>query len=309
MRVVDSLSCRLQETRQLPLWIALLGSWLTYLIGIGSEPRAQDSNSIHSISDYSDEPLRYDFRQLPTMSTRRSTRATSRQASSRGASPAISTADVPATPRRTSRRGGNTGNAPLPAVGLRTSTAYGTNTVPEPARAAGPQVGEQLNSVLGGILNPVIETNTSSSKFQWVEARMLLTDDADAHTPAGRGGRHSRGSTPAQSSANRSFHHESGIFNQAAIDDSVVQDSPELQDIPEERESAASGPFPESIDTRLEREEIAMRQELEALARRRLIDARAASGETTLSDIWITRELSWTWVSSFLRWVGSFHRS
>jgi hypothetical protein len=99
------------------------------------------------------------------MSTRRSTRATSRQASDRGASPAISTADIPATPRRASRRGGSTANAPLPAVGLRTSTAYGTNTVPEPARAAGAQVGEQLNNILGGILNPVPETTTSDGMF------------------------------------------------------------------------------------------------------------------------------------------------
>jgi hypothetical protein len=102
------------------------------------------------------------------MSTRRSARAASRQASSRGASPAISAVDIPATPRRTSRRAGN---APLPAIGLRTSTAYGTNTVPEPTRAAGPQVSEQLNSVLGGILNPVPETDTPSSKFQSPDVR------------------------------------------------------------------------------------------------------------------------------------------
>lgn len=165
MRVVDSLSFRLQRTRQLPLWIVLLCCLLTFLIDIESESRDHDSNSIRSLSDYNDEPIRYDFRHLPTMSTRRSTRATSRQASSRGASPAISTADVPATPRRATRRGGSAANAPLPAVGLRTSTAYGTNTVPEPARAAGPQVGEQLDSVLGGILNPIVETNDPGGKF------------------------------------------------------------------------------------------------------------------------------------------------
>jgi hypothetical protein len=123
----------------------------------------------YSVSDYTplDEPvvLFRSPRRHTTMSTRRSTRATSRQASSRGASPAISTADIPASPRRASRRGGSTGNAALPAVGLRTSTAYGTNTVPEPARAAGPQVGEQLNSILGEILNPVTETDTPGSKF------------------------------------------------------------------------------------------------------------------------------------------------
>ncbi len=131
----------------------------------------------------------------------------------------------------------------------------------------------------------------------------LLIDwvGADIQTPAGRGGRHSRGTTPAPSSANRSFHHESGIFNQAAIDDSVVQESPELHDIPEERESVASEPFPPSIDTRLEREEIAVRQELETLARRRLVQARAATGQTTLSDIFITREASRAWAWSVIK--------
>jgi hypothetical protein len=94
------------------------------------------------------------------MSTRRSTRATSRQASSRGASPAISNPDIPNTPasatRRTSRRAGNT---TLPAVGLRASTAYGTNTVAQPGRAAGPQVSDQISNVLSGLLEPVPEND------------------------------------------------------------------------------------------------------------------------------------------------------
>ncbi|KAE9371450.1 hypothetical protein N431DRAFT_441452 [Stipitochalara longipes BDJ] len=221
------------------------------------------------------------------MSTRRSTRATSRQASSRGASPAISTADIPATPRRASRRGAAAGNPPLPAIGTRTSTAYGTNTVPEPARATGPQVGQQLNSVLGGILDPIPAATTPGR---------------GSRTPAGRGGRPSRGSTPAQSSANRSFNHESAIFNQAAIDDSVV-DSPELNDIPEERESVASGPFPESIDTRREREDAAQRDQLEVLARRRLFQARAASDQ---SGIWNTIRAFGARASPLLKWISPF---
>jgi hypothetical protein len=102
------------------------------------------------------------------MSTRRSTRATSRQASSRGASPAISNADIPNTPvsatRRASRR---SGNAPLPAVGLRASAAYGTNTVAQPGRVAGPQVSDQISNVLSGLLEPVpeIDHENGSSKF------------------------------------------------------------------------------------------------------------------------------------------------
>jgi hypothetical protein len=179
---------------------------------------------------------------------------------------------------------------------------------PMAARAAGPQVGEQLNSILGEILKPVQET--TGSKFLPQENWTLLTicEGADTQTPVRRGGRQSRGSTPALSSANRSFHHESGIFNSAAIDDSVVQDSPELHDIPEERESIASDPFPMSIDTRLEREEAAMRQELQTLARRRLVEARVADGQATISDIWNTRELSRAWFSTFLQWIWSFNK-
>jgi len=99
----------------------------------------------------------------PNMSTRRTTRATSRQADSRGASPAVSVADIPATPRRVARR---SGNAPLPAVGLRASTAYGTNTVPQPVVSSGPQVSEQLTNVLDNLLQPIRQNETANSKFK-----------------------------------------------------------------------------------------------------------------------------------------------
>jgi len=69
---------------------------------------------------------------------------------------------------------------------------------------------------------------------------------------------------------------------------------PELNDILEERESVISGPFPESIDTRNAREEAAQREQLEVLARRRLVQARAAIGQ---SGIWNTvkslERISW----------------
>jgi hypothetical protein len=106
-----------------------------------------------------DDPLPQGFlpivrRPHTTMSARRTTRATSRQASETGASPAPSTT---ATPRR--RRLANTA---LPAVGTRTSTAYGTNTVPQPSRAAGPQVSNQVVDILHGIIQ---NDDTASSKF------------------------------------------------------------------------------------------------------------------------------------------------
>ena len=66
---------------------------------------------------------------------------------------------------------------------------------------------------------------------------------------------------------------------------------PEMNDIPEERESVASGPFPESIDTKNARKEAAQREQLEILARRRLVQARAATGQ---SGIWnAIQSLDW----------------
>lgn len=92
-----------------------------------------------------------------TMSApRRSTRAASRAASSRGTSPAISEQDIPATPsaRRTTRR---SAASPLPAVGLRTSTAYGTNSTAQPSSMRGPDSQDPITNVLTGLLDPVRE--------------------------------------------------------------------------------------------------------------------------------------------------------
>lgn len=107
---------------------------------------------------------------------------------------------------------------------------------------------------------------------------MLTTPTgASSQTPRGRGSRNARGGTPS-SVGNRSFNHESGIFGQAAIDESADFDDPDLPDIPEER-SDDSEPFPLSMDAQLEQE----RQALEALVRQRLDQARAARGNT---DFW-----------------------
>jgi hypothetical protein len=98
------------------------------------------------------------------MSTRRSTRASS-QANSRGATPAIGVNDTPYTPapRRAFRRAGN---EPLPAVSLRPSTAYGSNTLPAPSRTTGPLVADQVQDVLKNLLapNPNPPPVASSSK-------------------------------------------------------------------------------------------------------------------------------------------------
>jgi len=78
------------------------------------------------------------------MSTRRSTRA----ASSRAASPAPTNAST--TSRRPARRAGN---AQLPALNLRASTAYGTNTTPLMTGRSG-HLNQQLGAVLQNILPP-----------------------------------------------------------------------------------------------------------------------------------------------------------
>lgn len=99
------------------------------------------------------------------MSTRRSTRGVSRAASSVGASPAVSAADIPSTPRRTTRRAGSVTSGALPSVTARQSTAYGTNTIPPPVRDV-PPVADTINGVLGNILEPVhASSRADSSKF------------------------------------------------------------------------------------------------------------------------------------------------
>ncbi|KAK0119625.1 hypothetical protein ONS95_011064 [Cadophora gregata] len=144
-----------------------------------------------------------------TMSTRRSTRGASRQASSRGASPAISTSDIPATPRRAANR--RASNA-LPAVGARQSTAYGSNTIPPPAADA-PPVARGFNEVLQAELNPVsLPPRRAASNAS--RAR------STAHSP-----------TPVVSE--RSFVDESGIFQRAGIESSPISEAEELGNIPE----------------------------------------------------------------------------
>ncbi|KAH7355175.1 hypothetical protein BKA65DRAFT_475633 [Rhexocercosporidium sp. MPI-PUGE-AT-0058] len=141
------------------------------------------------------------------MSTRRSTRGASRQASSRGASPAISTSDIPTTPRRAANR--RSSNA-LPAVGARQSTAYGSNTIPPPTADA-PPFARGFNEVLEAELNPV----------------SLPAPRAPSN--AGRSQRRS----PTSNASERSFADESGIFQRAGIESSPISEGEELGNIPE----------------------------------------------------------------------------
>ncbi|KAL2070545.1 hypothetical protein VTL71DRAFT_13571 [Oculimacula yallundae] len=180
---------------------------------------------------------------IHTMSTRRSTRGASRQASSRGASPAISTSDIPATPRRTSNR--RSANA-LPAVGARQSTAYGSNTIPPPAADA-PPVARGFSEVLEAELNPVSIARPK------------------APSSVGRNRKIGRSETP--NASERSFNEESLIFQNAGIESSPISEGgEELPNIPELPEPNSDDNYdspPESMDDYNGR---AQRQKMEEMA-------------------------------------------
>lgn len=179
------------------------------------------------------------------MSTRRTTRAASR-ASSHGASPAPST--VAATPRRTRR----SGNEPLPAIGLRQSTAYGTNTIAQPART-GTGIGEQIDNVLHNLLAP-------------------------EPTPVTKSRGRSRSQTPAaSSSADKSFGIENGLFYSANVESSSPPSSlndTHLPGVQEESDEDESSPEPPCAPTvaanRVASGAEAERLTLDTLARQRL---------------------------------------
>jgi hypothetical protein len=101
------------------------------------------------------------------MSTvRRSTRrATSKASSGNAPSSIISDYDIPPTPSTAARRSARKAapNSTLPAVGLRTSTAYGTNSTTQPTFMKGPEANAQISDILGGLLEPVREEATPSN--------------------------------------------------------------------------------------------------------------------------------------------------
>ncbi|KAH8678715.1 hypothetical protein BGZ60DRAFT_249419 [Tricladium varicosporioides] len=178
------------------------------------------------------------------MATRRSARATSRPVSSIASS---ANPDGLSSPRVTTRRAGS---AQLPAVNVRSSTAYGTNTVPAlMTRAPQPQT-QQLNDYLGNILDPVREeesTITVKPKGRQKKAPSIAQNAADSPDLPKLPTRKVRKSTAtrAQASssqfeatpqrngndidadADRTFTVESNVFSGAAFDtSSISQPSP-----------------------------------------------------------------------------------
>ncbi|CZS89290.1 uncharacterized protein RAG0_00688 [Rhynchosporium agropyri] len=196
------------------------------------------------------------------MSTRRSTRGASRQASSRGASPAISTSDIPATPRRTSNR--RQSNA-LPAVGARQSTAYGSNTIPPPAADA-PPVARGFSEVLEAELNPI------SIPRPKAPSNVSRTKNAGPS------------STPAVSE--KSYIDESAIFQRAGIESSPISEGEELENIPEVPEPSSDNDSDDPPDHMNDFNGRAERQKMEEMAanHRSVAPARTKNSFATTFD-------------------------
>lgn len=180
--------------------------------------------------------------------SRRTTRATSRAASStRGASPAIEEQDIPVSPssKRSTRRA--ISNAPLPQVGLRTNNSYGTNQLAQSSSIIAPEIGQQIQSSLGNILEPVREDDDAST----------IRGGRTRATAAGRRRRmptlaSSETTTPARQ--DRSFNLESGIFDGANIDSSSVVDPSENSGIPEYPQANARASTDDHVELQTQRE-------------------------------------------------------
>ncbi|CAL3967134.1 unnamed protein product [Diplocarpon coronariae] len=209
------------------------------------------------------------------MSTRKSIRGASRAASSSGTSPALSSTDIPPTPRRTSRRAGPA--TPLTAVAARTSTAYGTNSVAPPV--SGPAVSGSINDFLEEQIQPVKKSSRAGSRVSRASSRARTPTQTAAEAQA------------AQEDRDRSFSAETGIFDTARIESSIVSDDqnnlsgiPEL-DEPESDDAKDDTPPPahmNDIDAAAEKQRIREIHEA-SLSRSRLFEARLKSGQAYLN--------------------------
>ncbi|TVY27314.1 Sun domain-containing protein [Lachnellula hyalina] len=208
------------------------------------------------------------------MSTRRSTRA----ASSRAESPPA----APTPQRRTARRAGN---VQLPAVNLRASTAYGTNTTPLMSGRSGHEGNRQVNDVLHTLLAPKTK------------------NDDKASTATGRSGRGrrsgpSRGDNLVEIDPNRTYGVEDSVFRNAGFDTSSIdQPSDFIHDEPQVEIPQPDPIFEDPhIHHRHQQQQSAQREErLQHLQNRWKF-------ETPGAPYWVTDSINWTkeLFSSFL---------
>ncbi|KAG0652714.1 SUN domain-containing 2 [Hyphodiscus hymeniophilus] len=210
------------------------------------------------------------------MSTIRTTRSTTRAASSRGASPALTESSIPATPSAKSKRTGGP-KTPLPTIAGRLSTSYGTNATHQPASLNVPESGQEVDNVLGNILQPqgitlptVREEDTSSEKSR--DGRPVNT----------RRYRHGRADPVI---VDRSYGNESQIFGHAGFEDSSVA-SP-IQDPP----PPPAQHMRPSSKSRQERQRLDREQTLQEHARTPVIRARKAVANTSKS---IFERMTWS---------------
>lgn len=93
------------------------------------------------------------------MAIKRTTRASSKAISSRENSPTVSVTDTSHTPNLGRPR--RSLNTPLPAVGLKASTAYGTNNSAHSTSVAAPKIDSDIKNFLREILKPEKDVVTS----------------------------------------------------------------------------------------------------------------------------------------------------
>ncbi|RKF59786.1 hypothetical protein OnM2_057005 [Erysiphe neolycopersici] len=140
------------------------------------------------------------------MVTKRTTRSSSKAISSRENSPTVSVTDTSQTPILGRRH--RSLNATLPAVGLKASTAYGTNNNAQSTRVAAPKIDIDVKNFLREILKPEKDGVTSARRSLSPSVAMPLKKSGSSRT------------TPE-----RSFEMESKIFRGAGLESS--EDYPE----------------------------------------------------------------------------------
>ncbi|POS84208.1 hypothetical protein EPUL_003620, partial [Erysiphe pulchra] len=153
------------------------------------------------------------------MVTRRTTRSSSKALSSRENSPTVSVADTSQAPILGRPR--RSLNTPLPAVGLKASTAYGTNNNALSTRVAAPKTDSDMKILLRDILKPEKDGVTS--------ARQSLSPSVSMPFK----GRESSRTTPE-----RSFEMESKIFKGAGLESSEVDSEEHYPVNPDDRSSS-----------------------------------------------------------------------